>query len=158
MEKQYKVYAILPFEDRNSAKYKAEYPDAAEVVRDAFETAFLQTEHRVVERRKLQSMLTELKLSMSGLTDEQGIKVGKMLNADIIIFGTVKSYYKGSLLGAYTTVGFSVRAVQVESGLILWKGSHTKSTSWNYDYNPAALADELAQEIVQELILREKIK
>lgn len=149
---QSKVYAILPFEDRNSTKYKANYPDAADVVRDAFETAFLKTGHPVVERRKFQSIISEMEFSMSGLTEEQGIEVGKMLNADIIVFGIVKSFYKGSFIGSYTTVGFSVKAVHAESGVIIWKGSHTKSTSWSYDFDPAAFADEVANDIVQELI------
>lgn len=156
--KQSKVYAILPFDDHNSAKYQADYPDAAEVVRDAFETAFINTQNRVVERSKLKSILSESAFAMSGMTEEKGIEVGKMLNADIVVFGTVKTFYKGSLLGPYTTVGFSVRAVNVGSGVILWKGSHTKSTSWKYDYDPAALVDEIAQDIVQELLARRDIR
>jgi curli biogenesis system outer membrane secretion channel CsgG len=149
---QSKVYTILPFEDRNAEKYKADYSDAADVVRDAFETAFLKTKNRIVERKKLQSLISEKKFALTGLTQEQGIEIGKMLNTDIVVFGTIKSYYKGSILGSYTTVGFSVRAVKVSTGEIVWKGSHTKSTSWDYAYEPAAFADEVADELVQELI------
>ena len=155
---QPQVYTILPFEDRNAEKYKADYPDAADIVRDAFETAFLKTRNRIVERRKLQSLLSEKKLALTGLTEEQGIEIGKMLNTDIVVFGTVKSFYKGSILGSYTTVGFSVRAVTVSTGEIVWKGSHTKSTTWDYAYDPAAFAEEVADELVQELILKGDVR
>ena len=103
---QFQVYTILPFEDRNAEKYKADYPDAADVVKDAFETAFLKTRNRIVERRRLQAIISETKFAQTGLTEEQGIEIGKMLNTDIVIFGTVKSFYKGNILGSYTTVVF----------------------------------------------------
>jgi len=53
-----------------------------------------------------------------------------------------------------TKVGFSVKAVNVETGVILWKGSHTKTTKLKYNYDPGAYANEVAREIVQELIKR----
>lgn len=151
---QAKTYAVLPFEDRNSPKYKNKYVDAAEIVRDAFETAFLETGHRTVERNKLRMVTSELELSMSGLTEEQGMEIGKMLNVDAVVFGIVTSYYRGSFFGDYTTVGFSVRAVHVESGVIIWKGSHTKKAKWNYDLDPGIYANEVAREIVQGLITK----
>jgi len=61
---------------------------------------------------------------MSGFTDQEWIKVGKMLNADVVIFGAVTSYNR--VIGGpavYTTVGFSVKAVDVETGMIIWKGA-----------------------------------
>ena len=152
------VYVILPFENWNLSKYKAKYPEAAEILREAFETAFLETGHRVVERNRLEEIISELRFSMFGLTEEQGITIGKMLNVDAVIFGTVKSFYRGSLLGDYTTVGFSVKAVHVGSGVILWKGSHTKTTKWIYDYDPRSYASEVAKEIVQELIAKEHLR
>ena len=152
------VYVLMPFDDRNPPKYKKHYPDATEVVKEAFETAFLETDYRVLERGKLDKIIDEMQLSMSGLTEEQGINLGKMLNAEAVIYGTVTTFYRGSFLGSYTTVSFSVKAVHVESGVIIWKGNHTNETKFDYDYDPAALAHKVAKEIVQELIAKGHIR
>ncbi len=145
------AYAILPFEDRNATSDRTRYPQAAAVVADALETAFLKTGYRLVERGRLEQVLDEFGLAKSALTEDVGIKVGKMVNADAVILGTVMSYYKGAWGGRYGTVAFSAKAVHVESGKILWKGTQSKS-HWDYRYDPAILAAMAAEELVDELL------
>lgn len=143
------VCAILPFGNLQENKY--EFPEAAETVRDGFESAFLEAGYQVVERSMIEKIISELKFSMSGFTDQQGIEVGKMLNAGSVIFGSVTSYNKERLTPAiYTTVGFSVKAVDVATGVIIWKGSHTKTVYWDlFDTDSLpSLAREVAKEIV----------
>ncbi|MFV9646123.1 MAG: CsgG/HfaB family protein [Desulfobacterales bacterium] len=154
-DKSSEVYVILPFDNSNLQEHKDNYPEAAETVRDRFETAFLEAGHRVVERSMIDKLISELKFSMSGLTEQLGIKVGKMLDADVVIFGAVTSYYRvmwGPVV--YTTVGLSVKAVDVESGVIIWKGNHTKTIFWDiFDVNsPASLAREVTKEIIASFL------
>ena len=156
-DKSSEVCVILPFDNSNLQEHKDNYPEATETVRDRFETAFLEAGHRVVERNMIDKLISELKFSMSGLTEQLGIKVGKMLDADVVIFGAVTSYYRvmwGPVV--YTTVGLSVKAVDVETGVIIWKGSHTKTIFWDiFDVNsPASLAREVTKEIIASFLER----
>ncbi|MBU4186081.1 MAG: CsgG/HfaB family protein [Proteobacteria bacterium] len=150
-DKSSEVCVILPFDNSNLQEHKDNYPEAAETVRDRFETALLEAGHRVVERSMIDKLISELEFSMSGLTEQLGIKVGKMLDADVVIFGAVTSYYRviwGPVV--YTTVGLSIKAVDVETGVIIWKGDHTKTIFWDiFDVDsPASLAREVTKEII----------
>jgi hypothetical protein len=133
------------------------------IVGEAFETEFLNTGYQLVERSRIQSVVSELKFSMTGLTEEQGIQIGKMLNVDAVIFGTVTAFYRG-VGDEQTTVGFSVKAVHVTNGLILWKASHTKRPGWTSRQlgqtggDPVAYASDVAKEIVQELIAKGHVR
>ncbi len=67
---------------------------------------------RVVERQDLQSILDELKLQLSGLTDNtSAVKVGELMHADLILTGTLYSR-----LDEYEMF---VKLLRVESGEIL---------------------------------------
>lgn len=68
-------------------------------------------EMRVVERQRLQDLLTEQRLALSGRVDEStAIEVGKMLGAQFVIHGSVTS------IGPQTRI--DMRAVNVETGEI----------------------------------------
>lgn len=116
-------HAILPFADANAKPDKEKFPEAAKVVQEAFETAFLESGHKVVAPG----------------------------NEEVSVQGTVTCYYRGAFMGRYTTVGFEVKAVAAKSGVVLWKASYTKRTQWDYKYEPAMLAREVAAELVKEL-------
>lgn len=67
---------------------------------------------RVVERRQLRQILEELKLSASGLIDEQtAIKAGKLLGANALVLG--------SFLKFGDSVKINIRVVKTETGEIL---------------------------------------
>ena len=153
-EFQNKVFAILDFEDRNI--YKEKYPESSHAVRESFETAFLQMGYNIVERSRVSKVLLELKFSLTFGEDEL-IEVGKMLNADVVILGTVTTFFRGQFGGPYTTVGFSIKAVHVESGTILWKAYHAKSTNWDYKYDPGLFSMEIADELVKKLMQEKNI-
>ncbi|PLX68550.1 MAG: hypothetical protein C0603_05195 [Denitrovibrio sp.] len=76
-------------------------------------TAMVNTgQFNVVERSRLGTILTELKLEMSGLTDSsQASKVGKLLNADIILTGSVAD------MGGYWNA--NLRLVNTATSVIL---------------------------------------
>lgn len=67
---------------------------------------------RVVERRDIQSILDELKLQLSGLTDNtQAVKVGELMHADLILTGTL--YRRPEEFEMF------IKLLRVESGEIL---------------------------------------
>jgi len=49
---------------------------------------------QVVERTELYRVLSEMKFSMSGMTEYDQIEAGKLLNVDVIIVGSVYTKYK----------------------------------------------------------------
>jgi len=67
----------------------------------------------VVERNKLQQAITELKQQQTGLTDQEtAIEVGKMLNAQKVIVGSV-----GKLEGIFLV---NIRLVDVKTSQVIW--------------------------------------
>jgi Mg-chelatase subunit ChlD len=67
---------------------------------------------RVVERRDIQSILDELKLQLSGLTDNtQAVKVGELMHADLLLTGTL--YRRGEEFEVF------IKLLRVESGEVL---------------------------------------
>lgn len=157
-ERPPKTLVILPFESRIPEKESRKHPDAGEVLTDAFETAFLMTGARLVERSRLKEVLGEAAFSASGLTEEDGVKLGRLLSADAVVVGVVTAYRQGGFGSTATTVGLTVKAIDVESGTILWKGSGTYTGApmgTNYSIDPAIAAKEAAKRVVEELLQKQ---
>lgn len=95
-------------------------------------------------------------LGEQGITMEQGIEWGRKAGADVVLFGTVTAFYRG--VGAFssgpnnTTVGFSVKAIDVKTSEIVWKASLIKPTKYQYNYEPTMYAAELANQLVGGLV------
>lgn len=92
--RQYKV-AILPFKYKYIRKYLS-YADietplnASDIVMTGVESELLRSgKFKVIEREHLLRILDEQKLNMTGLTQDNGFMIGKLLNADGIIVGEV---------------------------------------------------------------------
>lgn len=87
--------------------------EVAKYVQEDITSALVNSGHfNVVERLKLQSILEELKLSQTGLIDENSAKqVGKLLGADIILTGTLAAI-GGEEWNA------NIRLINTETGLI----------------------------------------
>jgi len=108
----------------------------------------------LVERKKLHSILEEIKLGMSGLTDEkQAIKVGKLLGANAVILGTTSQFGTSTIpifLGLFTVykdvynVAADIRIVDVETGMVVFSGSNSASSTQSYE----DAASKVAQGIV----------
>lgn len=159
-------YAILPFVDkRNGVKCRLGY-NPADVMTDAFETAFIGTGNKVVDRRDIDSALDELKFSHSGDVNSDQIKeIGKLTNSDVIIMGKIRQFQnalfnnkqKPEKPSKCTTISYSVKAVHVETGELLWTGSFTKSTGMKEDFlygcrcDVLRYADKAAKDIVKKI-------
>lgn len=122
-------YFIDAFENKNSSTAKHRYPQAPEIVKESFEMAFRKSGSRVVGEE----------------------------SADIIISGIVTSYFQGGswpgLLSdvVYTNVAFSIQGKDKKTGAVAFKASHSKTTGFHYDYDPALLSQEVAQKLVESL-------
>ena len=103
--------AILPIVYK-SAKYEV----LAESMRNKLETLMVSKRHTVVERLMIQHIIEELKLNQSGLTENNTIKLGQMLNASHIIVGEIFDVNANDQM-----IEFSVKSIEIESGKIVWK-------------------------------------
>ena len=99
--------------------------------------------YRLIERQRLDTVLGELKLSMSGLMDSEKAKqVGKQLGVDAFIFGNLASVKysrsKQSILimwteGQQNEVSMDARLVKVETGEIVSSAkanAYVKQRTW----------------------------
>ena len=132
------VVAFLPF-TYNKADGTA--VDFQKTVTDnylnTFETYFLKTGLDIVEREKVEALLKEQQFSMTGLTDNDRKRIGKLLNADAIVTGQINNYDMLPVSGDEpTTNGFiypkdqnryngyialNLKAINVETSALLWK-------------------------------------
>ncbi|MFQ5560888.1 MAG: hypothetical protein ACE5FU_09925 [Nitrospinota bacterium] len=158
------TFAILPFNDARSDKsYRAEAPL---LLTDAFETAFMSLGHSVLERRTIGKVLDEIKFSYQGNVDvDQLNEMGKMTNSDVVVLGFLRAFHpalyeNNNAPGKPTscsTISFSVKAIHIKSGEILWKASVTKSSggkspfSAPCNYDLLRYVDQVANETVSKI-------
>ncbi len=83
--------AIMEFDNFSVGKYQEELGFVTKGLADFFEVDFSKISSlRVVERDKIEFILDELKLSQEGMVSSStAIKVGKLLGAQIMVFGSV---------------------------------------------------------------------
>lgn len=164
---EFDSFAILPFIDkRNTGRNKLGY-SPADVMTDAFETAFIGTGNKVVDRRDIDSALDELKFSHGGdVNSDQIREIGKLTNSDVIIMGKIRQFQNAEFKNRKepdeptkcTTISYSVKAVHVETGELLWTGSFTKSTGIKDDFFYSCTCDVLkysdsaAKDIVKKIV------
>lgn len=87
-EKKFDYVAIMDFKVLSSEEA---YGILAEEIPQTLTLAFRESKYvRAVERQEMEKILGELKLSMSGLTDEEtALEVGRILNAKYILLGSL---------------------------------------------------------------------
>jgi curli biogenesis system outer membrane secretion channel CsgG len=156
-----KTILVLPFDDENKEPYKQMNPNSAKIMREAVETSLIKTGMQIIERSKIDKIIDEMSLSKTGLTEDDGKKIGQMLNADTIIFGSVTLFVQGARSQRKagkklekTSVGVNLKAVHVEKGVILWKASVVDQIDSATKYtNPVeGHAIKVAGDIINELI------
>jgi hypothetical protein len=100
-----KTLAVVDFE-----VIKGNEKAIGRVTQEALTSALIQSEHFIiVERSKLKAIMTELQLSVAGLTKESPDSVlGKLIMADLILTGT--------LVDLGTTWDVNLRLVNVRTG------------------------------------------
>ena len=168
-ELDHESFAILPFADKRSRNRDSFGFDVADVVTDAFETAFMKSGYKIVERGLIDQVLGEIKFSYNGDVDVSQLKeIGKMTNADVVILGMVRDFKKakydrveGKMKNvSCTTLSYSVKAVHIETGEVLWKGAITRSSGFKGDMfspcdcNGIRFADRTSKNLVKKLLAK----
>ena len=132
--------AVLNFEN-NSLFDSQNYNALSKGLSEIMITELSQVQSiSIVERRKLQSLLDELKLSQAGFTEtENSIQVGKMLGARHLVFG-------GFIVTLDDKIRIDVRIVNVESGVTVKADQVTGNTK-----QILFLIGKLGKKIVKDL-------
>jgi len=97
---------------------------------------------QVVERRKLQTLLDELKLSQSGLLQEETLNVGKILGAEHLLFGAF-------MVTMHDQIRIDLRIVDTETGLTVKADQVTGKTS-----KILSLMKKLGKKIIRNLNIK----
>jgi len=125
--------AVLEF--RGSASVSVAGLDG---ISEMFMTYFRPSGYTMIERAQIDKVISEQKFQRSNITDNQAVKLGKILNASVVILGKV------SRLGGQYQV--DVRAVNVQSGQdMAFEGA---TFSGDYRTNVKNLATKLAGKVV----------
>ena len=86
--------------------------DVADVCVSSMTNALANIEYiTLVERKQIESIVKEQQFQLSGLTEDEGVSVGKILKADVVLLGNVGK------LG--TSMVFSARLISVETGKVI---------------------------------------
>lgn len=109
-----KTVAVMSFDNYSVEKYRQELGYLAKGLADFFEMDFAQFSNlKVVERDKVDFILKELELSKSGMVlTSDAVRVGKLLGAQVMIFGTIMQTDKNE-------ARMMVKAVNVETSEII---------------------------------------
>ena len=113
--KKHKKLAVIPFKGKTYDTLQAPYFIVEEQISDMFATRLMGVGFSILERTQLQSILSEQKLSASGLLSKSDInKIGKLMDVDILVMGNLdKNTYNTS----YQTA--TVKFIDIETGEVL---------------------------------------
>ncbi len=112
---KYKKMAVLDFASASAASA------SGKEVADIMSAALMKRGFSIVERSKLNKIMDEHSLSLTGLTDSTGLaKLGKMAGASAIVMGNVSAY---ECKGEKCRVSLTAKMIDVESGEVIWSGS-----------------------------------
>ncbi len=129
-------FAVLPFEltaswaqlpSETSTKKNVESKNT-----EKFELSLLNAGVTVIERNRLDKVVSEQALSKTGLTESDSIKLGKVLSADIVVLGTISMW----TFHDKTNKGFIeilIKGIAVETGEIVFKTAFDSKITTTYD-------------------------
>lgn len=131
----------------------------------------------VVERAKLQSIITEQGFTMSGLVDstKNGVQIGKLLGADFLITGSILTYgektvkFKGygiSTEKILTELNLNLKILDVNTGNIVYASLlsaqnevlNTANNTTKSDLNERVLLQKALESGVEEIIVQMEAK
>jgi TolB-like protein len=132
--------AVLSFEAKNVGQA------TAEAVSDIISTELFNTKRfRVIERQAINKVISELQFQMTGVTDmSQAVEIGKMLNAEKVVVGTVSRFGERTII-------INIKLVDVKTGnLELAEKDQTDNGEEGLPDAAVALVQKIAQKIVVE--------
>ncbi|EPG65097.1 hypothetical protein [Leptospira wolffii] len=144
---------ILPFADRNEGTFSGYYPEAGKVAQGYMENELLNLGYQV---RHLEGLVppTSNRPESPDLFD-----LGRRSGAKVVVIGIVTSYVQGfathplSQRIEHVRFGFEAKAIQVETGTILWKVSAYKKDEGIFSYTSPVqnLAAEVIRSVAAEM-------
>ncbi|NCN10169.1 MAG: hypothetical protein GW938_10030 [Leptospira sp.] len=138
-----KIYALIPIKNKSSS-----LKSSADQLHSALESQFVKAGLNLVERKKLDVLLEEIKFSQTGLTASNRIAFGKLSNADRVIL--VEDFIlKEGQSSNKTEIYFSIRCVDVETGKIIWSklSKYANSESNSIDWHIGLSAREIMYQL-----------
>jgi curli biogenesis system outer membrane secretion channel CsgG len=112
---KHKKLAVMPFKGKAYDPARAPYFVVEEQISDMFATRLMGVGFSIVERTQLERILSEQKLSTSGLLSQSDInKIGKLMNVDMLVMGNLD---KNSFNTLYQTA--TVKFIDIETGEVL---------------------------------------
>ncbi len=124
---------------------------------ELFETYLIKYGKSIVDRTKINQLLKELKFSATGLSTDDAKRIGKMANADVLVFGTVSRITFWTETKTILIIT-SIKAIHVESGILLWKADLDGTI--NYEGSPTqgeSEVQELSRRLFEKLLTEAKI-
>jgi len=146
-----KKVAVLPFENHTQDRY------ANEKIRELVMMGLLKRGVDVIEPGEVNDILRLMRIrSVKRLTKEEIIEMGKRLNIDAIITGSVNTYEKKRALSVtYPEVSIYINLIDTDSGNILWATWHTSGGAdfWTRHFGiETKTIDEVSQKVVKEAL------
>lgn len=120
--------AVLPFSD------SPRHIDSGINVSDAVTSQIIKIKNwNIVERTKIQSVLKEQALGASGLTVKDYNKIGKLLDADFLIMGSVSEYqqHRVAYIVPQTKLSVNMRIINTTNGELVGTGRYVYETGKN---------------------------
>ncbi|MFH1076308.1 MAG: CsgG/HfaB family protein [Pseudomonadota bacterium] len=148
---QVKKIAVLPFSN------DTEFKNAGEIVTRAFVQKLFETGKWKVEfQGNLQMLLVGERITpRNGIGVKELQIIGKRLNVDAVVAGSVKQYGENLDDEGIPEISISARMIHSESGVIIWMGEGQRS---GRDYETilgrgrVRSGPELVRKVVQELV------
>jgi hypothetical protein len=111
-----------------------EQTDQQRLVEDEFVQALMQKGYSLVSRSDIQAVVKEQGFQTSGLTEDNAVAIGKLLNVPAVLVVRITDYKTESQMDARTRsmvtlarASLGARLVSVESGQIWWTNAHSQS-------------------------------
>ncbi len=150
-------YVVLPVE--HHVQWLDVYQSGPGLIKkniDKIELLMMRLGRDCVERSKLDAIMKEQSLSLTGLTNEKAQYVGKLINADAVIIATIPSMGRHSTQSTFFE-DIDIKAVSVATGKILWKSLLKGSVVAPQDkYNNDDILDTIETKLYK--LLESKLK
>lgn len=115
--------AILPFTNKSEKK------GADEVLRKCFFTNLSIKGYNLLKLEEIDERLKLASIDASNLDKEDIFKIGRIVKADALIYGTVtKCCKKYFCLYSHVTFGAELKMVDARSCTVIWQADHTERT------------------------------
>lgn len=142
--------AVLPFVNLTS------YPNAGRIVGDLLTTElYALTDIDIIERTEVIAKLKKDEQDLTEVLDQTtAMKIGMLLGADTVIFGSVTEYRYKRGLDEDPVVGINVRMLDVGKNKILWAGSRsaTGGCFWFCEDSLTRLTQKVCHNLVTGMI------